>query len=49
MEKFLDLSGMEKATHIEIAKKLIDEMAMQLAEEQIEFAFEGTKKFDHYF
>ena len=29
MEKFLDLSGMEKTAHIEIAKKLIDEMTMQ--------------------
>ena len=28
MEKFLDLSGMENAAHIEIAKKLVDEMTM---------------------
>jgi hypothetical protein len=28
MEKFLDLSGMNKTAHIEIAKKLVDEMTM---------------------
>ena len=33
----------------EWSHQIIDEMAMQLAEEQTEFAFEGTKKFDHYF
>ena len=26
MEKYLDLNGMETTTHIEIAKKLVDEM-----------------------
>jgi len=28
MEKFLDLSGMENTTHLEITKKLVDEMTM---------------------
>jgi hypothetical protein len=28
MEKCLDLTGMETTTHLEIAKKLIDEMTM---------------------
>ena len=33
----------------EWSHQIIDEIAMQLAEEQVEFAFKGTKKFDHYF
>ena len=28
MEKYLDLTGMEKTAHIEIAKTLVDEMTM---------------------
>jgi hypothetical protein len=28
MEKYLDLTGMEISAHIEIAKKLVDEMTM---------------------
>ena len=29
MEKYLDLTGSETTTHIEIAKKLVDEMTME--------------------
>ena len=29
MEKYLDLTGMETTAHIEISKKLIDEMTMK--------------------
>jgi len=29
MDKYLDLSGMHTTTHLEISKKLVDEMTMQ--------------------
>jgi hypothetical protein len=29
MEKYLDLTGIESTSHIEIAKKLVDEMTSQ--------------------
>ena len=29
MEKYLDLTGMDTTTHLEITKKLVDEMTMQ--------------------
>jgi hypothetical protein len=29
MEKYLDLTGMDSTSHIEIAKKLVDEMTAQ--------------------
>ena len=29
MEKYLDLTGMDSTSHIEIAKKLVDEMTTQ--------------------
>ena len=29
MEKYLDLTGIESTSHIEIAKKLVDEMTAQ--------------------